>query len=108
MKLFAISTALVLGFSSTALSDETYYRSLGACAANNIGTVYCAPAFGGALQNNIGTVECGPGQCARNSIGTVYCSSVPGGGADVDNIGTVYCTDGCVRGTSEYCSRGDR
>ena len=108
VKLFITIATLTLFFSSAAHSNETYYRSLGACAANSIGTVYCAPSFGGALQNSIGTVECGPGQCARDSIGTVYCSSVPGGGADVDSIGTVYCTEGCERGSSTYCSRGER
>jgi hypothetical protein len=99
---------LAVAFSSKAWADESYYKSLGACAPDRIGTVYCAPPFGGALQDRIGTVQCGPGQCARDRIGTVYCSSVPGGGADVDRIGTVYCTEGCTRGSASYCSRGKR
>ena len=108
MKTIALVVLATLGLSGAAWSQNSYYRSLGACAANSIGTVYCAPAFGGALPDSIGTVQCGPGQCARNSIGTVYCSSVPGGGAEVDSIGTVYCTGGCVRGTTSACKRGER
>ncbi len=108
VKSLVIFAILAVAFSSNARADESYYKSLGACAANSIGTVYCAPPFGGALQDSIGTVLCGPGQCARDSIGTVYCSSVPGGGAEVDSIGTVYCTEGCTRGSASYCSRGNR
>ena len=65
MKILVAFAILVFTFSSEAWASETYYKSLSACAANNIGTVYCAPPFGGALQNIIGTVQCGPGQCVR-------------------------------------------
>lgn len=108
MKTLVAFAVLAVVCTSKAWADETYYKSLGACAANSIGTIYCAPPFGGALQNSIGTVQCGPGQCARNSIGTVYCSSVPGGGAEVNSIGTVYCTEGCTTGSANYCSSGGR
>lgn len=108
VKTLVIFAILAVAFSSNARANESYYKSLGACAADSIGTVYCAPPFGGALQNSIGTVQCGPGQCARDSIGTVYCSSVPGGGADVNSIGTVFCTEGCTRGSASHCSRGNR
>ena len=102
---FVLAT-LIFGFASAAWSQETYNRSTGACAADSIGTVYCAGPFGGAIKDGIGTVYCGIGQCARDSIDTVYCSSVMGGGAAVDSIGTVYCTGGCTR--ASRCNRGER
>lgn len=108
MKILVAFATLALTFSGEAWADETYYKSLGACTADNVGTVYCAPPFGGAVQDNVGTVNCGPGQCVRDFVGTVYCSSVPGGGAEVDNVGTVYCTEGCMRGSATFCSRGKR
>ena len=107
MKLVIAIAGLLIGSAlGTAMGAETYYRSLSACAAEIIGTVYCAPAFGGALQDSIGVVQCGPGQCARDSIGNVHCSSTPGGGAEVNTIGNVYCTDGCTLGSTGYCQRG--
>lgn len=82
-------------------------QSTNGCAVDSIGMVYCAPPGGGAAVDSIGSVQCGPGSCVVNSIGAVYCSSSPGGGAATDSIGSVKCTDGCVRGSKQYCKRGE-
>ena len=76
------------------------------CMVNNIGIVYCAPAFGGIARNSIGQLECGFGNCTVNNIGSVECSRHPGGGAATDSIGSVKCRGGCVGGDSSLCEKG--
>ena len=67
------------------------------------GSVYCAPAGGGAVPDQYGTVKCGTGYCTRDEWGEVFCSRTRGGAAMVDTWGKPKCLGGCEAARPERC-----
>lgn len=106
MKTFSLFFFLIIGAASSSWAEGSNDIGLGGCAGNIMGTIICAPPFGGIAANTMGTFMCGRGQCVKNIMGTVFCSSVQGGGAALNVLGTPMCTGGCELATQSLCERG--